>query len=544
MSSIHQLLKQKRYWVVFQVSFISCCLTASAEKTLTDMPWPILWKIGSCLVDRQARADQGCQDLRAVKATCKDLCLRMQDERLLWRLENGHFWSGQAHAKRAKGPALFTARRKQLCELVAQKYREGGAIVLVANVRNSLGQFLQESSFEYYTGLEAPGVVLFIEFGKTQKTTLFTPEFTKDVSQWSINPLDKVSVDPAKYGIDEIVFLGESTGLTEVEPFSPDNFYVKIVERLQSVLAREGKVFTVGLTQTNNYQPRVLYERLIRMLGFDPAVADKHNIVDISEFVTHMRRKKDIDEIKAIYKGLQVTYQAFCKACNVIRPGQKEIEVKAEIEKIFKIYGCPPAYGSIVHSGQAAKVLHDFEDDPKKRLKKDELMLIDAAAMCCHECADITRVFPVNGSFSPRQRQLMNIVIAAQRSAIQVAKPGAFLTSKEDVHHYYHKIPLEYNRTDKLSLRLAAHKQLIQNSCQPMPHGVGHHLGLDTHDVCPTTVPLEVGDVFTIEPGVYDEFGIRHEDDFLMMPEGAMRLSHMFPSTPEEIEQMMARHQK
>lgn len=526
--------------LAFLLLFFSYTVFGCQDKTvtLTNMPWKVLWSIGSYLTDES----NNDRDLRAVKCTCKDLNVRMQNEKIFWRLENGTFWCPGAQAKKAKGAALFTARRKQLVNLLEQRYPQGGAMLLTADLNPVLDRFLQESTFEYFTGMTATGIVVLIEFGQVTKTTLFLPKFSLNVAQWFPNPIEDVMQNPTKYGIDEIAQLGEVAGSLDVAPYSADNAYVNLIAHLQRIKNCGGKICTYGAKKIDTYQPRFLLERIMHMMGVEPVDADNQGFASVDDLVTLMRRKKDISEIKSFYNGLRITYDAYAHVARTyIRPGRKEVEVKLELEKIFRMQGCSHAYGSIVCSGAAAKVLHDFEDNSKKRLVKGDLLLIDAAAMCGRECADITRVFPVSGKFSILQRTLLNAVIHAQKLVAAHAHPGRLLINSDDRQYMTLNAPLSTEQEKSVSLRVLAFKSLLTNTGQKMPHGIGHHIGLDAHDICPPAAPLEVGDVFTIEPGVYDEVGLRHEDDYLMTPNGAMKLSEMFPETPEEIEHMMAK---
>lgn len=523
----------KKYLIFLLPLSYFCAAFSCQEKiyTIHDLPWNILWRIGRYVSDNQKN-----KDLNAVKSTCKDLNLRMQDARMYWRMENGNFWTPDTHEKKTKGPAVFTARRKQLINLVKQHYSQGGAILLAAGINQSLDRFIQESTFHYYTGMNASGIVLLIDLDH-DKTMLFTPQFSLDVDQWEINPIAEVHRQPAIFGIDEFVKLGSSAGLTDVSPYSPDNAYHNLISYISQIIQRDGHIFTFGLQQ-DKLQPRFLVERIMRMTAQIIKTDCNNKFVCIDDIVTTMRRKKDIAEIKTLFKALQITHNAYAQVAPKIKSRRKEIDVKSKLEKKFRLYGCPTAYGSIVRSGEEAKIIHDFEDDINKRLTAGELLLIDAAAMYCHECCDITRVFPISGHFTSRQKELLNHVIETQHMIARVAKPGSYLIHKDD-SQYMRNASLDNGQNFVVSLRSLAQMALLKATNQKMPHGVSHHIGLDTHDICPLSAPLQVGDVFTIEPGIYEELGLRHEDDYLMTPQGAMKLSEMFPSTAEGIEQMM-----
>jgi Xaa-Pro aminopeptidase len=147
---------------------------------------------------------------------------------------------------------------------------------------------------------------------------------------------------------------------------------------------------------------------------------------------------------------------------------------------------------------------------------------MDVGAKYRYYCADVTRTVPVNGRFSPRQREIYELVLAAQTAAAQAARPGMTIRDLDTI----------------------ARKVIADAGyARAFKHGVGHWIGLDVHDVG-GRVPIEVNALFTIEPGIYledENLGVRIEDDYLMTPEGARKLSTGFPSDPDEIEALMAR---
>ncbi len=181
--------------------------------------------------------------------------------------------------------------------------------------------------------------------------------------------------------------------------------------------------------------------------------------------------------------------------------------------------GARPAYPFVVGSGKNATLPHYFRNEHP--LRDGDLLVIDAGAAYHRYAADITRTFPVNGKFTPRQRECYEIVLKAQLAAIKMVQPGV---SFRQVH--------------------AAAQQVIAKAGlgKYFIHGTSHHVGLDVHD--PGPVLLQPGMTLTVEPGVYipeERIGIRIEDIVLVTKEGRRVLGEPFPKTAEEIEALMAR---
>jgi Xaa-Pro aminopeptidase len=179
-----------------------------------------------------------------------------------------------------------------------------------------------------------------------------------------------------------------------------------------------------------------------------------------------------------------------------------------------------------VGSGPNATVLHYFRND--RRMDAGELVLMDVGAECSGYAGDITRTIPVNGKFTPRQRELYNAVLKAEKAVIAAAKPG--LTTAQ-----LKKIAVDSlnDREEKLGDYLI--------------HGVSHHIGLDVHDLSIKDAPLTAGAVITVEPGVYlpkEGIGIRIEDMIVVTENGARVLTAALPREAEEIERIMSSRAK
>ena len=275
-------------------------------------------------------------------------------------------------------------------------------------------------------------------------------------------------------------------------------------------------------------------------------------VVMLDHLVHEMRLFKSKAEIDAMSKAAQVSAAAHERAMRICRPGMAEYRIEAELLHEFARGGCrAPAYPSIVAGGANACTLHYTRNSDK--LRKGDLLLIDAGAE--YECyaSDITRTFPVNGKFSRAQRDVYSLVLAAQAAAIDTAAPGRTF---EDVHMAAVRVLVEGLLA--LGTLKGRAKRVIDDGKYKRfyMHRTGHWLGMDVHDVGSYRIgdeprALEPGMVMTVEPGLYiapdDEkapkrlrgIGIRIEDDVLVTQSGCEVLTVAAPKSIEEIESIV-----
>ena len=245
---------------------------------------------------------------------------------------------------------------------------------------------------------------------------------------------------------------------------------------------------------------------------------------------------KSATEIKLIEKAVACSANAHRAAFGAVRPGLYEYEIAALMEYTYHKEGClRPAYDSIVGSGFNSTVLH--YDRNERRMGEGELVVMDVAGEYSGYAADITRTVPVSGKFSARQREIYEIVLAAQNAAIAAVKPGMTMGRGD-------------NSVDKVARDyINSHGKDLKG--EPLGkyfiHGLGHHVGLRVHDANDPTRPLAAGMVITIEPGIYipeESLGVRIEDMVLVTETGAKLLSSSLPRDAAEIERIMASAKK
>jgi Xaa-Pro aminopeptidase len=241
---------------------------------------------------------------------------------------------------------------------------------------------------------------------------------------------------------------------------------------------------------------------------------------DATPLVHEMRRLKDAEEIRGVERSVSVVAEALDRVLQLLRPGTPEHEIEGEITRIYRKHGGTHAFEPIVASGAHALSLHYTENHGT--LAAGDLLLVDTGVSIDGYKADITRTYPVDGRFTGRQREVYDAVLHAQQVVFERCRPGALLG---DLH-------------------AAAFEAIDSRGFgEHFIHGLGHHLGLETHDVGDVHRPLGAGAVITVEPGAYvtgEDIGVRIEDDVAITEDGHRVLSETIPSGAEAIEQRLA----
>ena len=240
-------------------------------------------------------------------------------------------------------------------------------------------------------------------------------------------------------------------------------------------------------------------------------------IVDLHAELSRMRSVKDACELDALARAVDVTLGAFRDALSHIRPGSTEGAVDGALLQGVRRRNGRPAYGFVVAAGANATIPHYFRNEAP--LHEGDLVVIDAGAAIDRYAADVTRTFPVSGTFTKRQREVYTAVLEAQRAGIAAVKPGATLQTVD-----------------------AAARRVLKKAglSRHFIHATCHHVGLDVHDPGPTK--LLAGMTITVEPGVYiaaEKLGVRIEDTVLVTEKGVRVLSRGFPKDPDEIERLL-----
>ena len=265
-----------------------------------------------------------------------------------------------------------------------------------------------------------------------------------------------------------------------------------------------------------------------------------HNYKRSAKILKELRGIKSALEIEVLQKAIDITDTTFRHLLQFIKPGVMEYEIEAEIyHQFMKQRSAGPAYGSIIASGNNARVLHYVENN--RECKDGELILMDFGAEYGNYCADLTRTIPVNGKFGRRQKTVYNACLHLHNYAASILKPGISIidyTDKvgEEATQVFLKIGLlRKSEVKNEDVENRAYRKYLY-------HGISHHLGIDVHDLGTRTEPIKAGMVFTIEPGIYieeEQMGVRIENNFWITKSGNKDLMKNIPITLEEIEAMM-----
>ncbi len=430
----------------------------------------------------------------------------------------------------AMNETVYKERRDRLLEIMD----EGVAVLSTATMQTRSNDteypFRPSSDFYYLTGFEEDNsVVVLCKKGDERKTILFVQEKVPEMELWTG---ERLGVDAAQ------------------ECFSFDEVYgIDSFEEQIKALLKEQTLLYFDLFNNNKIytQLKVIANTMLHTRGVNRS---PRTFSDITKLTQQMRLIKSEEEVSLIREALVITQKAHHHAMTTCQVGMMEYQLQAEYEYTFKREGAySDAYTTIIAGGNNANTLHYIKND--QALKEGELVLVDAGCEYGFYASDITRTYPVNGTFTAVQKELYNMILGVQLKVIEAIKPGG---SKKELQAFSEKLLTEgmvslgiLEGEVEMLLEEKAHKKYY-------PHGIGHWMGLDVHDPCPYSDDngdenlFAEGMVLTIEPGLYlpkdDEkipekyrgIGIRIEDDVLITKEGCENLSQGIAKTVEEIE--------
>ena len=427
----------------------------------------------------------------------------------------------QVHALDKQPAGVFHARRVALAGRL-----NGGVAVLFAAEESQLDftPYRQDSDFYYLTGWNEPGAALMIvgdapqaASPRTYKEILFLPARNLRMEKYT-----GVKMDAVTPGVEE------ASGVDQVEPMA------ELPAELNQLVSADRSLFNNLWTQPDSGQAKALLGFASVALGTS-ATPPQH---DATSLVMPLRQIKDEGEIALIKKASAASILAQRVMMQWwVKPGMTERAIAGAMTAVWMENGCErPSYAPIVGSGINSTTLHYSAND--RTMQDGDVLLVDAACEYSMYAADITRTVPVNGHFTPRQREIYSIVLGAQQAAID-----AFVAGKSTIN--------DRDRQDPNSLDTVAFNYINTHGKdlhgQPLGqywlHGLGHMMGIDVHDPATYPVVLKPGMVFTIEPGIYipeERLGVRIECDFLVGPDGKLiDLDAALPHTADEIEAAM-----
>jgi Xaa-Pro aminopeptidase len=413
----------------------------------------------------------------------------------------------------------YRARREALAR------KANGVIVLFAAVEsdgpNDLYGFRQDDNFFYLSGLSEPGPAVLIAPAADAKGDI------------PARPYTEILFLPARNLIQE-KWTGPKLGPENADAPKITGFdHVEEIGKLPDEVAR----LAVGIRPVvfTDIVPHDETSPSIDSLAFLKRTDAYLTFQDVKPFLSSLRTAKDAGELALLRKAVDDSVAAHMAALRAVKPNVTEREIASLMQYEWGKRGCErPAYAPIVGSGFYSTVLHYSADD--QTMKNGDVVVIDAAGEYSMYAADITRTLPINGHFTPRQREIYDIVLGAQQAAIAAFQSGKS-TLLRDMDGSLYKVAKEYIHTHGKDL----HGEPLDKY---FIHGLSHYIGLNVHDPSDYTVPLGPGMTFTIEPGIYipeENIGIRIEDDFYVDANGKLiNLSAAVPSKAEDVEKAMA----
>lgn len=420
---------------------------------------------------------------------------------------------------------LYINNRKRL----VNELQAGSAAVFNANdimPTNADGtmRFRQNNDLFYLTGVDQEETILLLFPDHPEKKfreVLFLRETSEMIATWQGHKLTKEEAQ-ALSGIETVLWI---TDFHRV---------------LNTALTMGGAEF-VYLNTNEHYRADVAVEtRDSRFIKWCKEKYPLHKYKRIAPIMSKLRAVKSKEEIDQLQVACDITNSAFRRVLKFVKPGVKEYEIEAEFIHEFLRKGSRGfAYEPIIASGANSCVLHYIEND--KACKAADILLLDVGAEYGNYNADMTRTIPVSGKFTRRQKDVYNAVLRIKRAAMKLLKPGA-------QYFNYHKEVQKITESELIKLKLID-KTDLKNQKPERPlfmkyfmHGTGHHLGLDVHDTGNMFSKMQVGMVWTVEPGIYikeEGLGIRLENNMVIEKNGVKDLMKNIPIEAEEIEDLM-----
>lgn len=415
---------------------------------------------------------------------------------------------------------IYKKRRKNLIDFVLKNGSKKGIIILFSNFEMGEHSFKQDGSFFYYTGIQEPAYVLVLD---PENEEIYLPAYSSSRADWlGFTPDMSDSFITKVRGFSAVKKLGNPVNGCHFSPAFYESDCAHIIQRIKEIIAVGGAIYTPLSKNRHQYiQQQLIIDRFASMI---PGL--RAHIEDISDLISAARRTKDVYELSLLSDAIAVTSQMQQLVASKIADGTSEYELTLMVDIALKGAGLTHAFPMIVAAGENGTVLH--YSSASGWLRNGDLVVIDMGVRLGNYCADITRTYPVSGQFTARQRKIYQLVLDTQEYIASIAKPGMWINNKER--------PSE-------SLQHCA-KAFLEKAgfAEFFTHGIGHFLGIDVHDVGDYTIPLQEGDVITIEPGIYlpkERFGIRIEDNYVIRSTGSDCLSAALPKTIEAIEKMV-----
>lgn len=421
------------------------------------------------------------------------------------------------------GAGLFELNRSNLIKQLKPK----SIVIVNANdimPTNADGTmpFRQNNDLFYLSGIDQEETILVLVpdfYDEKFREMLFVKETNELIAIWEGHKLTHE----------------EATGISGIKSVFPSAEFEKMLPPL--ILESEHIYLN---SNEHNRAESVVETKDIRFINWCKKRFPLHRYERLAPLMHKLRSVKSTTEIDLLQKACDITAGGFRRVLEFVKPGVMEYEVEAEyVHEFLKNRSRGFAYAPIIASGFNTCVLHYIENN--KECRTGDMLLMDVGAEYANYNADMTRAIPVSGRFTERQKAVYNAVLRVKNEATKMLAPGN--TLKE-----YNQEVGKIMENELLGLRLLD-KTDIKNQDPENPaykkyfmHGTSHHLGLDVHDVGSVNQPMEEGNVFTVEPGIYireENLGIRLEDDVVITGNGTSNLMQQIPIEADEIEEIM-----
>ncbi|MFW5895072.1 MAG: aminopeptidase P N-terminal domain-containing protein [Bacillota bacterium] len=378
--------------------------------------------------------------------------------------------------------------------------------------------YTPQRNFFYLTNLSEPNLILFMLKGEDkEKTYLFVEENTKHIIQWEGARITKSEAS-------------ERSGIPEANIFYTkqfENLFNQTMNYARSVMGTPPEKLYLDL-----YHPD--FNRKPQGLLHSESLIERYpelELANVNKHLSYLRMFKSDEELAMIKKAIDHTRKGLERILKNMQKRDMEYQLQADFLHEITLSGSEGnAFDTIAACGANATVLHYV--DNKDALSKDKLILFDLGALHGNYASDISRTYPVGGTFTKRQRELYDIVLKVNKETIKQVRPGQTWKG-------LNAFAREMLAKEAVKAGVIENEEAIK---EVYYHSIGHFMGLDVHDVGHYDQPFEKGMVLTIEPGLYvkDEgIGIRIEDDVLVTEDGYENLSESIPKEADEIEQLI-----
>lgn len=413
------------------------------------------------------------------------------------------------------GPAFFSGRRAAL----AAEHPDAVIIVRAAEENTRCSEFQQGADFWYLTGVELPDAVLVLAPSRQVECLFVNPSEGWEFSATGL--VAKKGESGAKeYGVARV------EGLERLGAVLDELLAGEAPPEVLTPLAPEevGMQNADTMGNVDNARKESPWDgRPSRAQAFRQALEKrfpKVSVKDLQPTLSRLRMVKTPEEIERMRIACRITCEGICEAMSQTRPGLAEYQIQAVAEFVYRLRGATRlAFGTIAGSGPNSTILHYASN--RRTTDGDDVIVLDTGCEYGYYASDVTRTFPVSGHYTPRQREIYEIVLRAQKAGLEAARPGATIR--------------EIDRAARRVIQEAGYGDYFI-------HGTCHFVGLAVHDVGAGDRKLKPGMVLTVEPGIYlpkEEIGIRIEDSIVITADGHEVLSAGVPKAVEEVEALV-----